>query len=493
MKNRVLLLVWFAGLVLPTTPLKAQEQNLPPFDRRAIFKTPVPRHSSKVSVGPQGPAGTTQVANAAAFGGTAYTVGLTVAPTTTIPEAEEHIASDPNNPSNLVAAISDFSLRGGFNTTKYVVSTNNGTGWIESFVPLDEFGFGFLETGDGFFWFANSDPVVAIDRAGNVFLADLYLDAFDNGNGFYVSTANLSTGVNFTIASTLPVATNPDAFTNLFEDKPWITVDNSNSPFTGNVYVSWTHFVGNSDFIVFARSTDHGQTWSPMGRISPRFQDGAVQGSQVAVGPNGEVYIVYEVFFVGNRRQHYLAKSVDGGVTFTTPVAITPLFNELTFNSTYRKNSFASLAVGPITGSDFVYVTYSDQPATTAQVEFTRSTTPGGASFTSPVVINDVSTGQHFFSALTVDSLGVIHTSWFDTRNSPTQTSLYDVFATFSNNNGASFTPNARVTGTTINAGRASFIGDYSGIAAGGGFAHPVWTSGGFNNGRLQTATLQVP
>ena len=40
------------------------------------------------------------------------------------------------------------------------------------------------------------------------------------------------------------------------------------------------------------------------------------------------------------------------------------------------------------------------------------------------------------------------------------------------------FSPNARVTATTVNATTASFIGDYSEIAAAGGFAHPVWTSG---------------
>jgi hypothetical protein len=49
------------------------------------------------------------------------------------------------------------------------------------------------------------------------------------------------------------------------------------------------------------------------------------------------------------------------------------------------------------------------------------------------------------------------------------------------------------VTPALINAGNATFIGDYAGIAAAMGFAHPVWTSGGFNNGSLQTATLQLP
>ena len=72
-------------------------------------------------------------------------------------------------------------------------------------------------------------------------------------------------------------------------------------------------------------------------------------------------------------------------------------------------------------------------------------------------------------------------------------TALYDVFATFSKDNGATFAPNTRVTSTLINAGTATFIGDYAGIAAAQGFAHPVWTSGGFNNGSLQAATLQLP
>jgi hypothetical protein len=492
MKKRALVIAGFAGLVVLTTWSKAQEA--PSLAPEAVFRTAVPRADAVAKASAQPAAAeTTQVLSPAIFSGSPYTVGPTITVTTTVPEAEEHIASDPNNPANLVAAISDFSGFAGFNKTKYAVSGDNGATWAESFIALDEFFGLFPETGDGFLWFANSDPVVAIDLAGNVYLADLYLDAIDNGNGFYVSVANLSSGVRFTIASTLPVATNPDASTTLFEDKPWITVDNSSSPFSGNVYVSWTHFAGNSDWIAFSRSTNQGQSWSPMIRISPPAQDGAVQGSNVAVGPHGEVYVVYEVFFAGNLRRHFLAKSLDGGVTFSAPVPITPMFNDLTFSSTYRKNSFAAVAVGPITGSDFVYVVYSDQPTANTQVEFIRSTIPEGTAFTAPVGINDVSAGQHFFSALTTDSSGVIHASWFDTRLNPSQSSMYNVFATYSSDNGASFAPNARVTSATINAGSTSFIGDYSGIAAGGGFAHPVWTNGGGNNGQLQTAILQLP
>ncbi|MBI3695567.1 MAG: hypothetical protein HY238_12110 [Acidobacteria bacterium] len=111
------------------------------------------------------------------------------------------------------------------------------------------------------------------------------------------------------------------------------------------------------------------------------------------------------------------------------------------------------------------------------------------------MIINDVSTGQQFMPSVTVDS-GIIHASWFDTRNS-SSTSQYDIYATYSKDGGAHFGTNARVTSGLVNAGNSSFIGDYAGIAAGPVssvyYAHPVWTSGGFNNGQLQTAALTTP
>jgi len=87
-----------------------------------------------------------------------------------------------------------------------------------------------------------------------------------------------------------------------------------------------------------------------------------VQGSQVAVGPGGEVYIAYEVFFAGNKRQHFIAKSTNGGVSFSVPVAMTPMFNDLSFSATYRDNSFPALAVSPVAGKGFIYDVYTDQP-----------------------------------------------------------------------------------------------------------------------------------
>ena len=477
--------------------------------------------------------------------GPAYTAGPAGTPTTTQPEAEEEIAADPADTTgnNLVAAVSDFSQPSGFNFTKWSLSTNGGTTWKENFVPYNT-STGLLTTSDGLSWDANSDPVLAFDQSGDVFLSDLYINVDSFGRitaeGLYVSVdtfSNLQTG-NF--ANTNPVLVDPQNGSVFdIEDKPWITVDNSAaSSHQGVAYVSWSHFTGcqnkydpfvgayvltcTSDVIYVGYSTDHGQTWSSPIQINSKGQNGAVQGSQVAVGPDGTVYLVYEFHGADNQRQQFLSVGTwdSTGLTFSAPVAATPIFYDLTFSgcntcaASYRANSFPNIAVdrsGTATNGS-VYMVYGAQLSNTsnAQVNFVActsncsSTQPG---FSSPVILNDSSAGNAFFPALAVDGQGVIHSSWLDTRNNPSNPDYIDVYATFSSDGGASFAPNARVTSTTMDAsvvdgfGDTSFIGDYIGIAATAAnpaTAHPVWTNasgilGLLLSGSLQTATLTLP
>lgn len=482
----------------------AQSQSELAVDRTATFKTIIPHRNAIPAAKPttEIPAGGEAEGEALFLGftGSAYAVGATITPTSTVPEAEEHIAVDPNNFNHLITMISDFSQNGGFNTSKFAFSSNNGGSWAEKFVPLSG---GFPATADNHIWQANSDPVVAIDKKGNVFLANLYLQADNKGNvtndGYYVCSATLASGPTFKQTGCHPVKTTLTPSTSV-EDKPWLGVDNSSSTTAGNVYASWTHFTASSDMIFFSRSTNHGVSWSTAIRINPTSQNGAVQGSQVAVGPAGEVYVAYEVFFAGVKGQHFIAKSTNGGVSFSTPVALTPVFNNLTFSSTYRTNSFPALAVSPVAGKAFIYDVYTDQPGASSRTAFVHSKTAGGLTFTSPISANDSTKGQRLMPAVAADTKGVVHISWFDTRRSGTSTDHLDIFATYTKNNGLSFAPNARVTSVQIAAGGAGFIGDYSGIASEpdstNSLAHPVWTNGGVGgttSGRMQTATLTVP
>ena len=126
-----------------------------------------------------------------------------------------------------------------------------------------------------------------------------------------------------------------------------------------------------------------------------------------------------------------------------------------------------------------------------SQVEVVRSAN-GGATFSAPMTINDVSHGQQFMPNVTSDREGRFYSSWYDTRNFTVNplNHLLDIFATRSNDDGLTFSANIQVTSIFIDADATAFIGDYNGIASGDGFTHPVWSSGGFANGMLETATL---
>jgi len=120
--------------------------------------------------------------------------------------------------------------------------------WSENFVPYNA-STGLLETSDGHSWDANSDPVLAFDRSGNVYLSDLYITLDSLGRitaeGLYVSTdtfGNLKTG-NF--GHTYRVRANlNNKRTFSIEDKPWVAVDNSSTGTSEYVYAFLEPFHG---------------------------------------------------------------------------------------------------------------------------------------------------------------------------------------------------------------------------------------------------------
>ena len=137
---------WFAILAAVSDSAKALEADRPLDLMRSSWTAPgrggrVPSSAVFVTVVPhfkmiQNPAAASKSQGdstglSATFSGSSYTVGPVVTPTTTSPEAEEHVALDPNVSANLVAVISDFSMPvagvSGVNTTKFASSTDNGS------------------------------------------------------------------------------------------------------------------------------------------------------------------------------------------------------------------------------------------------------------------------------------------------------------------------------------------------------------------------------
>src|SRR5215203_1304604 len=225
-----------------------------------------------------------------------------------------------------------------------------------------------------------------------------------------------------------------------FEDKPGIIVDNASaSQSKGNVYLAWTRFdvYGSANpehrsQIYFTRSTDQGQTFSMPFGISDTGGDcldgdNTVEGAVPAVGPNGEIYVVW-----AGPLGLVLDKSTDGGLTFGTDKVIGDIPGGWDFEieGLGRANGMpvtgVDLSNGPNRGT--LYVNWIDARNGDPDV-FVMSSKNGGDTWTSPVRVNDdaIKNGKvQFFTWMAVDPVdGSVNVFFYDRRDGQgTQTRL---------------------------------------------------------------------
>ncbi len=263
---------------------------------------------------------------------------------------ETAIAIDPSNPNRIVSSYNDY--RRGDGTCGVSYSGDGGNSWTDATVPN-----GFTR-GNAFgaarqYWQGGGDTSVAFDTKGNAYLAcQLFMRGpgvtpnVDLSSAFYVyrSTGNGGASWNFTGR---PVIESPDPLGSglaPFEDKEYIAVDNKvGSPFQDRVYVTWTEFTANgTGYIYEAYSSDYGETFSAPVLVSgnnptlcdntfglPTF-NGSCNENQFSdpfVGPDGALYVAfanYNTAVTGNENFNriLLAKSTDGGQSFSAPVLV---------------------------------------------------------------------------------------------------------------------------------------------------------------------------
>jgi hypothetical protein len=331
------------------------------------------------------------------------------------PQNETSIAVDPNNPNRVVASMNDYvtrtwscfiagtpcsALGDAYSGTYF--SNDGGSTWC--CVSSDPSHLGTLIPGverlTGGIYDAGGDPAVAFDSHGHVFYAGLGFNRTTPPNTVTVSKGTFN---NSGLTWSAPTFINATTAPSTLNDKEWIAVDSHpGSAFQDRVYVSWTRFVFNAHTgayvqspIAFAYSKDGGATFSaPQLIVSNVLYD---QGSNATVGPDGTVY----VFWDGATRHAtldsiWMVKSADGGVTWSKPVAVSPVVDIIPIaNTAFRTNSFPAAAVAP---DGTLYVTWSSLmsdatnalcPARTnsgchAAVLFSKST-DGGATWSKPV------------------------------------------------------------------------------------------------------------
>ena len=200
---------------------------------------------------------------------------------------------------------------------------------------------------------AGGDPALAFDSRGNVYYAGLGFDRTAPPNTVAVNKGAFDGSGNLTWS--LPTFINPTTAPSTLNDKEWIAADwHVSSPYRDRVYVSWTRFLFNPNTgsyvqspIFFAYSTDGGQTFSTPTNISGKVLYD--QGSRPIVAYDGTVYVIFE----GSTRlatldSTYIAKSTDGGVSFSKPVEVAKLQDVIPLADTvFRNDSFPAGAAAP--------------------------------------------------------------------------------------------------------------------------------------------------
>lgn len=281
---------------------------------------------------------------------------------------ETSIAADPNSSDHLVGSFNDY--RRGDGNCYGAFSLDGGRSWADSTVPMSftRGGAAANLVGGPFngarqYWQAGGDTSVAFDTKGDAYLScqvfnrgPVVTTNVDQSSAFLVfrSTHNDGASWNFPgryvrVANNVtPVAGNPFPSGIILLDKQLMSVDNHvGSPFQDRVYVTWTEFATDGTAYIFESfSSDYAEHFSApvlvsansplctftFGVATPHGTCNENQFSQPFSGPDGNLYVVWANFNntpVGadNRNQMLLAKSTDGGQTFSAPVKVADYYD----------------------------------------------------------------------------------------------------------------------------------------------------------------------
>jgi hypothetical protein len=401
---------------------------------------------------------------------------------------------------------------GGSSFTGVAASQNRG----RSFTGLP-----FLNPGSNPATFLGGDPVVVCSDSQHFFYSSLLSQVSFDSQGNLLQAL---TGVTVSRSSTgglvwddpQPVVTK-DA-TMHFVDKEWLAVDPNNSQ---NLYVTYTDFgafgsdptcndhvtpgMGNGGpdvRIEMVASKDGGNSWGAPVLVDHQCAlnlEQNLSGSQVAVGPKGQVYVAY-AFIDQTNAEIRFSTSLDGGATFGPVVAAAEAATASTLGfdhleGNFRTNAFPTLAVDnsatPTRGT--IYLAWTDAsrnqiPDIVSNFTFINSiyafgdivlssSSDGGNTWSTPKLVSPTpanfrgSGRDQFMSGVAVDARGNLAVCYSDRRNDPNNLAV-DHFCSLSRDHGSSFR-DVRQTPFTWSPGHTNdvfinpaYMGDYDAVSS---------------------------
>ena len=283
-----------------------------------------------------------------------------------------------------------------------------------------------------------------------------------------------------------------------FHDKQWAVVN----PYNNHIYMSWTQFDAYDsedpkDFshIVFSKSEDGGITWSDLKQISNspgdcRDNDQTAEGAVPAVGPNGEIYVVWS-----RNDSLWFNVSFDAGETWMEKesfVMTQPMGWVIDIPGIFRCNGL------PVTACDksnsknrgTLYLNWADQRNGVDNTDiWLLKSTDQGKTWSEPKRVNTDDSNHHqFLTWMTIDQTnGYLYFVFYDRRES--DKTMTDVYLAWSKDGGETI-ENIKISESPFKPNPKVFFGDYTNISVHAGIIRPIWTR--LHEGRITLHTALI-
>ena len=355
-------------------------------------------------------------------------------------DGEPYIAINPQNPQHMVVAWMGYVFQQRI-CIKTRISSDGGKNWNSAVtIPhVDEN-------------YTSADPSLAFDGEGNLFIS--YIDHNDETAGAVFTRKSADGGLSW--GEAVPVIYFDSDPGKLPIDRPWISIDRSNGPNHGTIYITTMNAKGADGppyHPYLTTSTDQGATFGQWRTVD---STGWLSGSLIsrpmpapAVSSSGTFHCVYPSYVLsqGILPCYILASSSNAGIGFSYRNVLSAPGSVAVTDTSAKKGYL--LRANPANPDELAFLHLSNEYGDSDVI--CRISLDEGETWNDGTRVNDDNPGNGRMQDLVwaaYDQDGDLAVTWRDRRNAPDTgyAASYEFYGAVKLKNSDTFSPNFRIS-----------------------------------------------